>query len=281
MNYELLAEWYDGYQIGGCKNMFNPTAVMTALYYQYCDCYWSNTGTYETVAHYIKMNYDGLKDDVIRLLAGESCFVDTASFQNDLNIVRSKDDVLTLLIHLGYLSYDRDSRTCRIPNREVATEFKNAIVAETGWDIIASAIKQSEQLLRDTIEGNSNAVAMALDTIHSDNTSVLQYNNENSLACVLTIAYYTAKKDYMMIRELPTGKGFADIVLLPRPNRNMPAVVLELKYDHTAETAIDQIKDKRYTDSLVDYVGEVVLVGVNYDKESKRHQCVIGKVTKN
>ena len=128
MNYELLAEWYDGYQIGGCKNMFNPTAVMTALYNQYCDCYWSNTGTYETVAHYIKMNYDGLKDDVIRLLAGESCFVDTASFQNDLNIVRSKDDVLTLLIHLGYLSYDRDSGTCKIPNREVATEFKNAIV---------------------------------------------------------------------------------------------------------------------------------------------------------
>ena len=128
MNYGLLAEWYDGYQIGGCKNMFNPTAVMTALYNQYCDCYWSNTGTYETVAHYIKMNYDGLKDDVIRLLAGESCFVDTASFQNDLNIVRSKDDVLTLLIHLGYLSYDRDSRTCKIPNREVAAEFKNAIV---------------------------------------------------------------------------------------------------------------------------------------------------------
>ena len=280
MNYELLAEWYDGYQIGGCKNMFNPTAVMTALYNQYCDCYWSSTGTYETVAHYIKMNYDGLKDDVIRLLAGESCFVDTASFQNDLNIVRSKDDVLTLLIHLGYLSYDRESRTCKIPNREVATEFKNAVVSETGWVIVAKAIKQSDQLLKDTIEGNRNAVAEAIDTIHSDSTSVLQYNNENSLACVLTIAYYTAKKDYLMIRELPTGKGFADIVLFPRPTRDLPAVVLELKYDHTAETAIDQIKTKRYTDSLLDYVGEVVLVGINYDKGSKRHQCMIEKVKK-
>ena len=303
MDYESLAEWYDGYQIGGCKRMFNPTSVMTSLYNQYCDCYWSNTGAYDTVAAYIRMDFDGLKDDVIRLLAGESCFVDTASFQNDLNIVRSKDDVLTLLIHLGYLSYNRDSRTCKIPNREVATEFKNAIVSETGWDIIAGAIKQSEQLLKDTIEGDGDAVATALDTIHTDNTSVLKYNNENSLACVLTIAYYAAKKDYQIVRELPTGKGFADIVLLPRPNRNLPAVqhavlrpqdlllprpnrnlpavVLELKYDHTAETAINQIKGKRYTDSLLDYVGEVVLVGVNYDKESKKHQCVIEKDTKN
>lgn len=128
MDYDMLAEWYDGYQIGADRGMFNPTSVMTALYNKYCDSYWANTGAYDTVATYIRMNFDGLRDDVVRLLANESCSVDTASFQNDLNVVRSKDDVLTSLIHLGYLSYDRDSRTCRIPNREVATEFKNAIV---------------------------------------------------------------------------------------------------------------------------------------------------------
>lgn len=126
MDYDTLAEWYDGYKIGSVSGLFNPTSVMTALYNQYCDSYWSNTGAYDTVATYIRMNFDGLKDDVIRLLAGGSCSVDTSSFQNDMNVVRSKDDVLTLLIHLGYLTYDRDSRTCWIPNREVAAEFKNA-----------------------------------------------------------------------------------------------------------------------------------------------------------
>lgn len=126
MDYDTLAEWYDGYKIGSVSGLFNPTSVMTALYNQYCDSYWSNTGAYDTVAIYIRMNFDGLKDDVIRLLAGGSCSVDTSSFQNDMNVVRSKDDVLTLLIHLGYLTYDRDSRTCWIPNREVAAEFKNA-----------------------------------------------------------------------------------------------------------------------------------------------------------
>lgn len=280
MDYNMLAEWYDGYQIGSDCEMFNPTSVMTALYNEYCDSYWANTGAYDTVSTYIRMNFDGLRDDVVRLLANESCSVDTASFQNDLNVVRSKDDVLTSLIHLGYLSYDRDSRTCRIPNREVATEFKNAIVSEAGWGIIANAINQSERLLNETISGNEDAVAAAIDAIHRDNTSVLQYNDENSLACVLTIAYYTARRNYMLIRELPAGIGFADIVLLPRPARKQPAVVLELKYDHSADTAISQIRHNHYGDALKDFVGEVVLVGINYDKKTKLHECKIERITK-
>lgn len=280
MDYDMLAEWYDGYQIGADREMFNPTSVMTALYNKYCDSYWANTGAYDTVATYIRMNFDGLRDDVVRLLASESCSVDTASFQNDLNVVRSKDDVLTSLIHLGYLTYDRDSRTCRIPNREVATEFKNAIVSEAGWDVIANAINQSERLLNETIGGNADAVAAAIDAIHADNTSILQYNDENSLACVLTIAYYTARRSYLLIRELPAGKGFADIVLLPRPACKQPAVVLELKYDHSAETAITQIHDNHYGDALKDFVGEVVLVGINYDKKIKLHDCKIVRKTK-
>ena len=276
----MSIQWYDGYQIGADKEMFNPTSVMTALYNNYCDSYWANTGAYDTVATYIRMNFDGLKDDVVRLLADGSCSVDTASFQNDLNVVRSRDDVLTLLIHLGYLSYDRDSSTCRIPNREVATEFKNAIVSESGWKVIANAINQSERLLNETLSGNAEAVAAAVDMIHADNTSVLQYNDENSLACVLTIAYYTAKRKYKMIRELPSGKGFADIVLLPRPAFRQPAIVLELKYNHSAETAIAQIRHNRYSDALQDYVGDVVLVGINYDKKTKQHDCLIEMINK-
>ncbi|MBR5328440.1 MAG: AAA family ATPase [Paludibacteraceae bacterium] len=275
MNYAQLAEWYDGYQIGGSKGMFNPTSVMAAIYNDYCDSYWANTSAYDTVATYIRMDFDGLQEGVIRLLAGESCSVETASFQNDLNIVRSKDDVLTSLIHLGYLSYDREQRTCHIPNREVATEFKNAIVSDSNWGIVATAIQQSEQLLNATLDGKEAVVAAAIDAIHSDATSVLQYNDENSLACVLTLAYYTSQKDYMRVRELPTGKGFADIVLIPRPNCYKPAVVLELKYDQSADTAIAQIHEKRYAGMLKDFAGEVVLVGINYDKATKKHECRI------
>lgn len=277
MDYDTLAEWYDGYQIGDSREIFNPTSVMSALYNQYCDSYWSNTGAYDTVATYIRMNFDGLKDDVVRLIAGGTCSVDTTSFQNDLNIVRSKDDVLTLLIHLGYLSYNRNNKTCRIPNLEIATEFKNAIVSESGWQAIANAITQSERLLNATIEGDADAVAKAIDIIHADNTSILQYNDENSLACVLSIAYYAAKRDYIMVRELPTGKGFADIALLPRPTCNRPAVLLELKFDQSAVTAITQIHERNYAGILKDFAGQVVLVGINYDKHTKQHDCIIEK----
>lgn len=278
MDYDTMAEWYDGYKIGDSREIFNPTSVMSALYNQYCDSYWSNTGAYDTIATYILMNFDGLKDDVLHLIAGGTCSVDTTSFQNDLNIVRSKDDVLTLLIHLGYLSYDRSNKTCQIPNLEVATEFKNAIVSESGWQAVAHAITQSERLLNDTIEGNADAVAKAIDIIHADNTSILQYNDENSLACVLSIAYYAAKRDYIMIRELPAGKGFADIVLLPRPNRKRPAILLELKCDQSAVTAITQIRERNYAGVLKDFAGEVVLVGINYDKHTKQHDCIIEKL---
>lgn len=276
---EQIKIWYDGYRIGEQKSIYNPLSVIRAVRRRYCESYWSNTGTYETVAHYIKMNYEGLKDDVIQLLAGEACGVNTKSFQNDVNIVNSKNDILTILIHLGYLSYDRDSGKCYIPNKEIGIEFENA-VEETGWTIVSDALRQSERLLHWTIEGESERVADAIDRIHSDNTSILQYNDENSLACVLALAYYAAKNKYAMIRELPTGKGFADLVLVPRRDVDLPAIVLELKYNHSAKTAISQIKDKHYTDSLLDYIGDVVLVGINYDKRTKHHQCSIERSEK-
>ena len=276
---EQIKIWYDGYRIGEQKSMFNPLSVIRAVRRRYFESYWSNTGTYETVSHYIKMNYDGLKDDVIKLLAGGSCSVNTTIFQNDVNTINSKNDVFTVLIHLGYLSYNRVTNTCHIPNKEISIEFENA-VEDTGWDIIADTLKQSEQLIQWTIDGESKRVEDAIDRIHSDNTSILQYNDENSLACVLALAYYAAKNKYVVVRELPTGKGFADLVLVPRRNVDLPAIVLELKYDHSAETAVNQIKEKHYTDSLMDYVGEVVLVGINYDKQSKQHQCNIEQITK-
>lgn len=276
MDYDAMAEWYDGYCIGASRCMFNPTSVMAALYNRYCDSYWANTGAYDTVATYIRMNFDGLREDVMRLLSGESRSVDTASFQNDLHVVRSKDDVLTLLIHLGYLSYDRASGRCYIPNREVATEFRNAIVSDDSWGVIARALVQSEQLLRSTIAGDASAVAGVIDAIHADYTSVLKYNDENALVCVLTMAYYAAQRSYKMLRELPAGKGFADVVLLPKRGVvDMPAVVLELKYDQSADAAIAQIRERRYAGVLCDFVGQVVLVGINYDKQTKRHECKI------
>jgi hypothetical protein len=223
------------------------------------------------------MNYEGLKDDVIRMLAGDRCSVDPTGFRNDMSVIRSKDDALTVLIHLGYLCYYYEDRTCGIPNFEVWEEMRNA-VENTDWSNIVEVIQNSDNLLDAVIDCDETAVARAIDKAHDDNTSILSYNNENSLACVLFIAFIAAKNDYIIHRELATGKGFADLVLIPRRNIDSPAIVLELKFDKDADSAIRQIHEKRYAGKLLEYTENVLLVGINYDKESKTHECKIERV---
>ncbi len=230
MDFDELVKWYDGYQIGDELSMFNPNSVMQALISRRCRSFWASTGAFDAVANYIHMNFEGLKDDIIKMLAGGRSSVDPTGFQNDMSVIHSRDDVLTVLIHLGYLSYNWREDECYIPNREVAGEMVNA-VKTTNWLPVINALNQSKQLLQATLDGDCEAVAQGVDVAHDENTSILSYNNENSLACVLSIAYFYARNDYVIHRELPTGKGFADLVLIPRKNVNTPAIVLELKFN--------------------------------------------------
>ena len=273
---ENLKMWYDGYRIGKESHMFNPYSVVKALQRGTCKSYWTTTGAYDSVKTYIQMNFEGLKDDIIRMLAGERVYVDTTEFTNDMHIVRSKNDVLTVLIHLGYLAYDDSEQECYIPNKEVADEMNNAIKG-TEWAPLAKTIQNSKILLNDTIACNEQAVSRAIDLAHDENTSILAYNDENSLACVLSIAYIWAKNEYIIHREYATGKGYADLVMIPRRNVDKPALVVELKFNHTADTAIDQIKRKEYPAKIAEYTGDILLVGIRYDKETKLHECKIEK----
>ena len=279
MDYSELEKWYDGYQIGDVISIFNPNSVMQALRSHRCRSFWASTGAYDAVAHYIQMNYEGLKDDIISMLAGGHCAVDPTGFQNDMSVIRFKDDVLTVLIHLGYLSYEWKENECYIPNHEVAGEMVNA-VKNSNWSNVAQAIEKSKQLLRFTLDGNEEAVAMGIDAAHDENTSILSYNDENSLACVLSIAYYYANNGYIIHRELATGKGFADLVLIPRKNVDSPAIVVELKYNKDADTAINQILRREYPAKVAQYVDNLLLVGINYNRETKQHSCHIERWAK-
>ena len=275
-DYDELEKWYDGYQIGDEPSVFNPNSVMSALRSRRCRSFWAATGAYDAVSGYIQMNYEGLKDDIVRMLAGGRCFVDPTGFQNDMSVIHSKDDVLTVLIHLGYLSYDWRRSECYIPNREVAGEMVNAVKA-SNWSRIVGAIDKSRQLLQATLDGNEEAVARGIDAAHDEHTSILSYNDENSLSCVLSIAYYYAVNDYVVHREYASGKGFADLVLIPRKHMNSPAIVIELKYNRDADTAISQIKRRNYPEKVSQYADNLLLVGINYDRETKQHECHIEK----
>ena len=276
MNFDSVKKWYNGYLING-QHMYNPNSVSQAMTDHSLESYWKNTSAFGTINNYIQLNFDGLKEDVMTVLEGGKVSVNTGTFQNDLSIINSKDEALTALIHLGYLAFDAERSTVFIPNYEVKAAYQAAL-ATGAWHNIAKIISRCDELLWATIDKDQDRAAELIELAHETYTSILKYNDENSLSCVITMAYFTAPAYYNIIRELPSGKGFADMVMIPRADvKNKPAMVIELKHDKTAETAIKQIKEKNYTGSLKGYSGEVLLVGITYD-ESKKHTCVIESV---
>lgn len=278
MPFDETKRWYDGYNLKGIS-IYNPRSVVMSMTGHDYDNYWTSTETYEALKVYIEMNFDGLKDTIIELLAGQKAVIDTTTFSNDMVTFATKDDVLTLLVHLGYLTYNFYTKEVSIPNYEISEQFASTIKV-MDWSEVANSLKQSDELLKATLNCNEEKVAELIGKAHSDNTSILKYNDENSLSCVISLAYYSARKTYTIERELPAGKGYADLVFRPRKNNSNPAMIVELKYDKSAEGALEQIKKKQYADCLKDYSGEILLVGINYDKDCKCHTCRIEKITK-
>lgn len=274
MNFDLVKQWYDGYAFPEAGEIYSPRSVVAAMLRHRLDTYWNQTETFQALQVYIDLDFGGLREDVIRLIAGDHISVRTGTFSNDMTTFHTADDVLTLLVHLGYLAYDETSSSVYVPNKEIMMEFVNAISAG-GWDEVARSIKASGELLQAVWRKDAAAVAKGIEAAHLE-TSQLAYHDENALACTISLAFYAAREYYTCYRELPAGKGFADIVYVPRPQYvEKPALVVELKWDKNTETAIQQIKDKQYVEALQAYRGNILLVGINYSRKTKVHTCQI------
>ena len=277
MPFKEMQRWYDGYYFEKVGHVYSPNSVIEAVDSREFGNYWSGTETYESLMMYIAMDFDGLRQLIVDMLGGQRCSIDVESFQNDITSFNSADDVVTLLIHMGYMAYDSKTKKVFIPNDEVRSAFLRAIKND-GWEEVIRAISASETLLKATLAMDEQAVAQMIQEVHMKSSSSLIYNNEISLSSVIALAYYSACRDYTLVRELPTGNGFADMVFLPKRTSSNPALVLELKWDKTAEGAISQIKNKGYVSALKEYKGNILLVGINYEKKSRKHQCRIEKV---
>ncbi len=292
MDFDEMKRWYDGYRfdvnplIDGKRvkrsvSISNPNSVVQAILGGCFQCYWNNTGALKPVENYIKLNVDGVKDAIVRMIAGESCRFRQVFFNKAFNSKTSYDSIMTMLTHLGYINYNSQTGMGHIPNEEIREAMYQA--AESNhWDGVLRSIEASEKFIDHLIHGDEVGVAAILDKIHCELASILTFNDENTLACVVMYACYTARRDFFVFRELPSGVGFVDIALIPLPSRGLPAVLVELKWDKTADTAIKQIYNRKYTSAFDDYQGEIVLVGVNYNKESKdkMHECKIERVVK-
>jgi len=279
-DFEQMKAWYDGYSFTGVPSAYNPNSVMTALRRKTYRSYWVKTSAADNLLEYLCLDYAGLSRTVAELLGGVAVQVDTDGFSNDLVTFHNKDDVLTLLIHLGYLAYDLDSETARIPNEEIRREFQKAI---RGIDRIETItrVAASVKLIEDTTHGNAEAVAEQIEQVHAEWPS-LYYNTEQALRSTIKLAYFSYADHYLRFEELPAGSGAADVVYLPKQGSPYPALVVEHKWNQSATGAIQQIKDRHYPDALAGFGGEVLLVGINYDKDAalgcRKHACVIERV---
>jgi hypothetical protein len=280
VSFDLMKQWYDGYTFKNVGSVYNPNSVMKAIDYDDFDSYWTETSAAEGLMEYITKPYNGMTKTVAELIGGVDVRVNPKGFANDLVTFKGKDDVLTLMIHLGYLAYNSETGTVHIPNEEIRQEFQRAVRIVPHQETL-KRLEESDRLFLDTIEGNEEAVAAQIEKVHREETSPLHYNREDSLRSVIKLAYYTYRDHYLQWEELPSGEGYADIVYLPKQDSGWPALVIELKSNESAEGAVAQILKKKYPDSLKHTGSEIILVGISYDKEKpageRKHTCRIVK----
>lgn len=270
--------WYDGYEFPECGSIYNPYSVMRALQNHKCRSYWQKTSASESLMTYINMDFDGLQETITRLISGEKIEINVDTFENDFETFKCRDDVLTLLVHLGYLTYDEDEETVRIPNEEIKIEFRQILSGADTNKKWAELIRKSQKLLEDTIAGDQKAVERAIAEVRDSEYAPTFYNDEQALRYVVKFAYIAAIDHYLKVEELPSGHGIADVVYLPKKRSRLPAMLIELKWNKTSKGAIDQIKERNYPEVLKEYGGDMILVGINYSEKTNVHTCRIERV---
>lgn len=279
MDYEQIKEWYDGYTFGKATSIYNPYSVIKAIDRKIVKSYWRKTSAAESLITYVNLGGDELQEKIARLISGEAIKVYTDDFENDIETFKSDDDVLTLLIHLGYLTFDEKTSLARIPNTEVQEEFGRILKKAQNRKLV-NLVKMSEKLLSDTLTGNEIEVANAIQNVRETNYAPMFYNDEQALRYAVKFAYIICEDRYTRIEELPSGRGLADIVYLPDQGERLPALIIELKWNKTDESALAQIKNHKYPAALNKYTGNIILVGINYDEKTKKHSCKIETIVK-
>ena len=284
LDFDECRRWYDGYTMRDGYNkitfhLYSPNSVVEAIACGKVGSYWPKTGSYDSIRIYISMNFEGIKDDVKAMIAGEHIDVKVDRFLNTMTDFHSKDAVFAYLIHLGYLAYDSTTKQCYIPNHEIRSEWINAIEDDPDYAKAIEIVNHSKLLLDKTIEGDNQAVADALAAAHEQLMSRQSYNHEACLQCAIRFAYFYANTRYTIISELPAGKGYADIVFVPYIP-NVPALIVELKRNYSTGAALQQIKNKQYFNVMDKYQGDLLLVAVNYDEKTNEHSCEIKKFVK-
>jgi len=262
---EQLKEWYNGYLNDAGDSIYNPMSVCNALNRGKCTNYWGNTVPLNEITDYVVHDIDGIRKYILRLAAGETIEMELFGYNSENPNVNTKNKILSLMVIGGFLAYHE--KQIFIPNREVMKKFETLLLTPEMGNI-SRILEKSKDLLNATINQDEDTVAKLIDEAHTNNSDYFNYNNENTLSCIISIAYFAAKDKYNIKREDTTGKGRADFSFLPL-NPMDTAFILELKVTGSVEEAMDQIKSRDYKSTLSAYCGKKLAVAIYYDEDSK------------
>ena len=277
IEFSELENWYNGYLTIKGKKIYNPRSVVKALQNKHCESYWTNTGAMDEVAEYLKYNTMEIREDVIEMVSGgEIDIIINEEFRAGQEAPKTKKEIYSAMIILGFLSYH--DGYLKIPNKELMKEFEKAL-RDKSFGYVSQIIENSRKMLKATVNGDTATVESILHDIHNSEIPILQYNNENSLSCVLTIAYLSARDTYRIEREEKTGKGYADFTFHPR-RKNDTAFIVELKKDENVDIAINQIKNKEYIEKFKkeNEDKKILAVAICYNSKDKEHICKIEEI---
>ena len=271
VTFEELTSWYDGYKTCSGLDVFNPRSVVYALSDGVCQSYWTNTGPMDEIIYYINNDIDAVKNDVIQMVSGIPLDIKLKGYGAERKELNTKNQIFSAMAVYGFLSYHNE--TLEIPNKELRIKFDEAL-EDKSMGAVSELVLKSNEMLKATLRKDTATMEKLIQEAHDINIPIIKYNDENSLACVITLVYLSARSKYKIVREMATGIGRADFIFYPN-DKSKPAFILELKKNATPEEALKQIKEKRYADSLKDYTGQKLAVGISYDSKLKNHKIKI------
>lgn len=278
IQYNDLAEWYNGYYTAKGDKLYNPRSIHKALNQNTIKNYWTETGPGTEILELVNNNVDAVKEDILKMVSGEKVEFPLRYFKTEFAKLEKREEILSIMVVYGFLSYYDNALT--IPNREIMVKFEN-VLSNQSMGYIAKLVEQSNAMLEATLSGNTKKMEEILEYVHDTEIPVLQYNDENSLSCVVNLIYLNARDKYRIEREEKTGRGFVDFIFYPL-NPKDTAIILELKKDDTPEHAIEQIIKKKYDTKLCrlqngvrEYAGKVMAVGMAYSTKEKKHHCMV------
>ena len=275
ITFDELKSWYDGYKTYSGLDVFNPRSVVYALSDGVCQSYWTNTGPMDEISYYIENNIEEVQNDIVQMISGIPVNIHLEGYSAEQINLNTRDKILSVMTVYGFLSYHDETLT--IPNKELRMKF-DCSLKNHKMGAISKLVLKSNQMLEATLRQDTETMEQLIQEAHDINIPVIKYNDENSLACVVTLAYLSARTKYTIVREMEAGVGKADFIFYPN-DKSKPAFILELKKNSMPDEALKQIREKRYVTALRDYTGKKLAVGISYDEKLKNHKVKIEEIS--